>query len=149
MGLATFAWGWHYETALHVVRLAVSGTLDKFPRLNLIIGHMGEALPFFLARSSTKLQRQGGLARPLEDYMAENFHFTTSGMFTAPPLLCLLQTIGADRVMFSVDYPYSTNEEGRDFILQAPISQPDREKLAWRNAERLLGLDPAPARHHE
>ncbi len=73
--------------------------------------------------------------------MAENFHFTTSGMFTNPPLTCLLDVVGADRVMFSVDYPHSSNEEGRDFILGAPISEADREKLAFGNAVRLLGLD--------
>ena len=72
--------------------------------------------------------------------MAANFHFTTSGMFTYPPLICLLEVIGADRVMLSVDYPYSSNEEGRDFILGAPVSEADREKLAFANAERLLGL---------
>jgi predicted TIM-barrel fold metal-dependent hydrolase len=73
--------------------------------------------------------------------VANNFYFTISGMFSYPPLACLLSVAGADRVMFSVDYPYSRNEEGRDFMLDAPISRLDREKLAFRNAERLLGLD--------
>jgi predicted TIM-barrel fold metal-dependent hydrolase len=102
---------------------------------------MGEALPFFLHRSSRNLQTQAGLARPLEHYVASNLHFTTSGMFSYPPLACLLSVVGADRVMFSVDYPYSRNEAGRDFMLGAPISPTDREKLAFRNAERLLDLD--------
>jgi len=100
-----------------------------------------EALPFFLARSSRVLLQQAGLPRPLEEYVAANLHFTTTGMFTHPPLTCLLDVVGADRVMFSVDYPYSSNEEGRDFILSAPISETDREKLAFGNAQRLLGLD--------
>jgi hypothetical protein len=139
--LSMAGWGWHVDTGLHVLRLIAGGVLDEYPGLQIIIGHMGEALPFFLARSSRVLRQQAGLSRPLEDYMAANFHFTTSGMFTYPPLICLLQVIGADRVMFSVDYPYSSNEEGRDFVLGAPISEPDREKLAFANAERLLGLD--------
>jgi uncharacterized protein len=146
--LATAGWGWHVDTGLHALRLLVGGVLDEYPELQIIVGHMGEALPFFLARSSRNLQRQAGLCKPLERYMAENFHFTTSGMFSYPPLLCLLQTIGADRVMFSVDYPYSSNQEGRDFMLAAPISPIDREKLAFGNAERLLGLGAPPARDH-
>lgn len=139
--LSMAGWGWHVETGLHVLRLIAGGVLDEFPGLQIIVGHMGEALPFFLARSSRVLRQQAGLSRPLEDYMAQNFHFTTSGMFSYPPLTCLLSVIGADRVMFSVDYPYSRNEEGRDFITNAPIDPQDREKLAHGNAERLLGLD--------
>lgn len=104
---------------------------------------MGEALPFMLARSSSNLRDATGLNKPLEIYVAENFHVTTSGMFTYPPLLCLLLVLGADRVMFSVDYPYSSNEQGRDFLLDAPISTTDKEKIAHTNAERLLHLQPA------
>ena len=141
--LSMAGWGWHVDTGLHVLRLIAGGVLDEYPQLQLIVGHMGEALPFFLARSSRVLRQQAGLSRPLEDYMAQNFHFTTSGMFTYPPLICLLEVVGADRVMFSVDYPYSSNSEGRDFVLGAPISDHDREKIAFRNADRLLGLDRA------
>jgi uncharacterized protein len=138
--LSMAGWGWHVDTGLHALRLIAGGVLDEYPGLQLIVGHMGEALPFFLARSSRVLRQQAGLSRPLEDYMAANFHFTTSGMFSYPPLICLLEVSGADRVMFSVDYPYSSNSEGRDFVLSAPISDVDREKLAFANAERLLGL---------
>jgi predicted TIM-barrel fold metal-dependent hydrolase len=144
--LATSGWGWHVDTGLHALRLIVGGVLDEYPQLQIIVGHMGEALPFFMARSSRNLQRQAGMSKPLEGYMAENFHFTTSGLFTYPPLRCLLDVVGADRVMFSVDYPYSTNQEGRDFIHRAPISETDREKLAFRNAERLLGLGASSSR---
>jgi len=137
--LATTAWGWHVDTGLHALRLVLGGVLDEFPRLQLIVGHMGEALPFMLARASRNL-RAAGLERPLEEYVAANFHFTTSGMFTHPPLLCLLSVVGAERVMFSVDYPYAANREGREFLLGAPISDSDREKLGHLNAERLLRL---------
>ncbi|HEY6498164.1 MAG TPA: amidohydrolase family protein [Streptosporangiaceae bacterium] len=138
--LATSGWGWHAETGLHVLRIILGGVFDRFPGLQMIIGHMGEALPFLLARSSRVLRQQAGLTRPLEDYMAANCHFTTSGMFTYPPLTCLLEVVGADRVMFSVDYPYSSNAEGREFVLGAPISEADREKVGFANAARLLGL---------
>jgi predicted TIM-barrel fold metal-dependent hydrolase len=141
--LSMAGWGWHVDTGLHGLRLIAGGVLDEYPTLQIIIGHMGEALPFFLARSSRVLQQQAGLSRPLEEYMASNFHFTTSGMFSYPPLLLLLEVIGADRVMFSVDYPYSSNSEGRDFVMSAPISDGDREKIAHGNAERLLGLGSA------
>ncbi|HEV3388463.1 MAG TPA: amidohydrolase family protein [Solirubrobacteraceae bacterium] len=141
--LSMAGWGWHVDTGLHGLRLIAGGVLDEYPTLQIIIGHMGEALPFFLARSSRVLQQQAGLSRPLEEYMASNFHFTTSGMFSYPPLLLLLEVIGADRVMFSVDYPYSSNSEGRDFVMSAPISDADREKIAHGNAERLLGLGSA------
>jgi predicted TIM-barrel fold metal-dependent hydrolase len=138
--LATAAWGWHVDTGLHALRLIVGGVFDEFARLQVIIGHMGEALPFMLARSSRNLSQAAGLPKPLEEYMTENFHITTSGMFTPPPLLCLLLVLGPDRVMFSVDYPYATNREGADFLLGAPIREADREKIAHGNAERLLGL---------
>jgi uncharacterized protein len=139
--LATSGWGWHVDTGLHALRLIAGGVFEEYPGLQIIVGHMGEALPFFLARSSRQLQHQAGLSKPLEHYIENNFHFTTSGMFSYPPLTCLLSVVGADRVMFSVDYPYSRNEDGRDFILGAPISRGDREKLAFRNAQRLLRLD--------
>jgi len=138
--LATSAWGWHVDTGMHALRLILGGVFDQFPDLQLILGHMGEALPFMLARSSRQLAHQAGLSKPLERYLAEHFYFTTSGFFTYPPLLCLLLTVGADRVMFSVDYPYSSNEEGRAFLEAAPISAADRKKLAHLNAERLLRL---------
>jgi uncharacterized protein len=138
--LSMAGWGWHVETGLHVLRLITGGVFDEYPGLQMIVGHMGEALPFFLARSSRVLRQQAGLTRPLEDYVAANFHFTTSGMFTYPPLTCLLEVVGADRVMFSVDYPYSSNAEGREFVLGAPISDADREKVGFANAARLLRL---------
>jgi uncharacterized protein len=142
--LATNAWGWHVDTGLHALRLIAAGVLDEYPGLQIIVGHMGEALPFFLERTSRNLQRRAGLTKPLHHYMNQNFHFTTSGVFTYPPLTCLLDVIGADRVMFSVDYPFAQNEEGRDFIAGAPISDSDREKLAHGNAERLLKLGGTP-----
>lgn len=138
--LSMAGWGWHVDTGLHVLRLIVGGVFDQHPGLQMIVGHMGEALPFFLARSSRVLRQQAGLTRPLDDYVAANLHFTTSGMFTYPPLTCLLEVVGAGRVMFSVDYPYSSNAEGREFVLGAPISEADREKIGFANAERLLGL---------
>jgi uncharacterized protein len=141
MGLATFAWGWHYETALHVVRLAVSGTLDKYPRLNLIIGHTGEALPFVLARCEHEFSSDlAYLSRPLSKIITDQVYVTSAGFFTNPPFLAALQTFGIDRLMFSIDYPYASNAEGREFLDNVPLSPGDLEKFAHGNADRLLKL---------
>ena len=141
MGLATFAWGWHYETALHVMRLAVSGTLDKFPQLNLIIGHMGEALPFVLARCEHQLSADlSYLSRPLTKMITDQVYVTSAGFFSNPPFLDALQTFGIDRLMFSVDYPYAGNAIGRAFLDNLPLSPADLEKFAHGNADRLLKL---------
>ena len=138
--LATSAWGWHVETGLHALRLIVSGLFDRFPSLRVIIGHMGEAVPFMLARTSRNLDGVTRIERSVSDYFLNNFYITTSGMFAVQPLLCLLLVVGADRVIFSVDYPYSSNKEGKEFLENAPISPSDREKISHLNAEQLLGL---------
>lgn len=143
IGLSTFAWGWHYETALHAMRLAVSGTLDKYPRLNLIIGHMGEALPFMLTRCEHEFGTDlSYLSRPLTKIITDQVYITTAGLFTNPPFLVALQTFGIDRLMFSVDYPYSSNAMGRRFLDNVPLSPADLAKLAHVNADRLLRLKP-------
>jgi uncharacterized protein len=139
--LSTGAWGWHAETGLHVLRLVLAGVFDRFAQLQIIIGHMGEMLPFMLARVDDILARQRArLDRPVSDYLRGNLHITTSGIFTLPPLLCALMVLGAERIMFSVDYPYSSNETGTAFLAAAAISPADKDLIAHRNAERLLGL---------
>lgn len=139
--LATGAWGWHAETGLHALRLVLGGVFDRFPRLQVIIGHMGENIPFSLARADERLGPVATyLQRPVADYFRENFYVTTAGYFTGPPLLCTLMVLGADRILFSIDYPYAPTTQGRAFLDTAPVSDADREKIAHRNAERLLGL---------
>jgi predicted TIM-barrel fold metal-dependent hydrolase len=139
--LSTAAWGWHAELGMHCLRLIVSGLFDRFPKLKIIIGHMGEDLPFSIARADAVLARGANhLQRRVSDYFCENFYLTTSGYFTVPPLLCALQVVGADRILFSVDYPFSPNAEGRDFLDSLPVSPEDMKKIAHRNADRLLKL---------
>jgi uncharacterized protein len=141
MALSIAGWGWHVETGLHVLRLIVAGVFDKFPSLQIIIGHMGENLPFSLARAESVLTRQGpSLGRSVSEYFGSNFYVTTSGYFTIPPFLCALEVVGADRLMFSVDYPFSENKRGREFLDSLPINEADREKIAHGNAEKLLKL---------
>ncbi len=142
-GLATFAWGWHYETALHIMRLAVSGALDRHPNLQLIIGHMGEGLPAMLARCEHQLSTDlAHLSRPLAQMIVDQVYITTSGFFTLPPFMAALATFGIDRLMFSVDYPYATNEDGRAFLEALPLAPSDMAKVAHGNADRLLKLQP-------
>jgi predicted TIM-barrel fold metal-dependent hydrolase len=139
--LSTAAWGWHVETGMHCLRLIVSGLFDRFPKLKIIIGHMGEDLPFSIARAEAVLARTTThLKRKVTEYFQENFYITTSGYFTVPPLLCTMQVIGADHILFSVDYPYSPNSVGRKFLDSLPVSQEDLAKISHGNAERLLKL---------
>lgn len=139
--LALAGWGWHCETGLHSLRLVLGGVFDRFPRLHVIIGHMGENIPFSLARADQVLTPFAKhLQRSVADYFYENFYITTSGYFTFAPLLCALMVLGADRIIFSVDYPFSDNVEGSAFLNAAPINPADREKIAHGNAERLLRI---------
>lgn len=139
--LATAAWGWHIDTAIHVLRLILSGAFDRFPDLQLIIGHLGEALPFMLPRlelalpvSVTKLQR------PVGAYLRENLHYSISGFNWTQAFLDLLLQVGADRIMFSADHPYASMAQARAFLDQLPVSTADRDRIAHTNAEQLLRL---------
>src|SRR5437763_8059144 len=139
--LSTAAWGWHSEVGMHALRLILAGVFDRLPTLPIIIGHMGEMIPFMLARIHDMLTPVAKhLQQSVPEYFLHNFYITTSGFFTDPPLLLALQVVGADRIIFSVDYPYSTNEQGRVFLDSASISPADKEKISHLNAERLLKL---------
>jgi predicted TIM-barrel fold metal-dependent hydrolase len=139
--LASSGWGWHAETALHSLRMVAAGIFDRFPGLQIILGHMGENLPFYLDRANRKLGKvTGHLQRSVGEYLLTQFHITTSGFVTLPPLECTLAVFGADRIMFSVDYPFEDMREARDFLVAAPLAPADKEKIAHGNAERLLGL---------
>ena len=137
--LSTAGWGWHSEVGIHTLRLILAGVFDRLPTLQIIIGHMGEMIPFMLARINDVLTPVAKhLQHTVPEYFLQNFSITTSGFFTDPPLLLALQIMGADRIIFSVDYPYSTNEQGRVFLDSASVSPADKEKISHLNAERLL-----------
>ncbi|HUY06760.1 MAG TPA: amidohydrolase family protein [Acidimicrobiales bacterium] len=138
--LATAGWGWHAECGLHILRMAVNGTFERHPRLRVIVGHMGENLPFSLARADERLSRLTGLERTVAETIVEQVHITTAAYFTDPPLLCALMVFGADRILFSVDHPFSDSMEAVAFLRDAPLSPSDREKIAHANAEKLLKL---------
>jgi predicted TIM-barrel fold metal-dependent hydrolase len=138
--LAVSSWGWHMETAVHVIRLVLSGTLDRHPRLQIVIGHMGEAIPFMLDRleETTAAEAQRLLDRSLRQTLVDQVWITTSGFFTMVPFMAALMTFGADRIMFSVDYPFASNARARAFLDALPVSPVDRAKIAHGNADRLL-----------
>ncbi|HLX91599.1 MAG TPA: amidohydrolase family protein [Puia sp.] len=142
MFLSIAGWGWHSETALHVLRLIVSGTFDRYPKLKLIIGHMGEMLPMMMARCDNALRPGlvGDNSRSVVETLRAQVFITTSGIFTNPPLATAIDTFGIDNMMFSVDYPYASNEQGKAFLDKAPLSVADTKKLAHENADKLLKL---------
>jgi predicted TIM-barrel fold metal-dependent hydrolase len=143
--LSTAAWGWHAELGMHCLRLILGGVFDRFPRLRIIVGHMGENLPFSLIRAQDGLSPAvTGLQRSVSDYVLDHFVVTTSGYFTAAPLQCALDVLGVDRVLYSVDYPYRANTAGAELLRTAPIAVPDLRKVASGNAERVLGLPVRP-----
>lgn len=139
--LATNAWGWHAEAGLHTLRLAASGTLDRHPGLRVIIGHGGEMIPFMLDRIDDMMPRAlTGLDAEMSEYILRHVWVTTSGMFSLPPFLCALSVFGVDRVLFSVDYPFSPNKRGREFLDALQLAPADRAKIAGGNAAALLRL---------
>jgi uncharacterized protein len=139
--LETAGWGWHSETAVHVLRMVIAGRLDQHPRLKLIIGHMGEMLPMMLARADKVFALDSGhLKRPISRTILDQVWITTSGIFDEPPFLAALLTFGIDRIMFSVDYPYSPDAMGREFLERIALAPADMAKLAHGNADALLKL---------
>jgi len=141
--LGTGGFGWHADTALHVLRLFAAGVFDQYPKLKIVIGHDGEMLPFQLNRTAGIMQRFQ-LQRNLLQVWDENIWVTTSGMFSLPPFHCLLETTRLDHIMYSVDYPFSDNVSGLRFMEDVRrsglLTRRQFEMLAYKNAERLLKL---------
>lgn len=136
-------WGFGTETATHTMRLILGGVFDRHPELQLVLGHLGEGLPAMLWRTQYCFDLNPfdkRLAKTLPEYFADNLHVTTSGNFSDQALINAVLTVGADRIMFSVDYPYADTEHAARWIEHAPISESDRRKIAAGNAHRLLRL---------
>ena len=141
--LATGAWGWHAEAGLHLLRMIATGVFDRHPGLRLIAGHCGEMLPFMLDRIDAMLP-VGSMALKPSEYFRRNIWVTTSGLFSLPPVLCTVQVLGVDRVLFSVDYPFGDNAAGRALLDALPLAPAEVAKIAGGNAERVLGLKTGP-----
>src|ERR1700722_17010597 len=146
-------WGWQVETGTHLLRLISSGVFDRYPRLKIIVGHMGELIPFTLKRINSGLTMGNwllasqskewmGMQKSVSYYMRANVFITTSGFFDQAALHCAIAELGIDNILFSVDDPFGDNFEGLDFLNKAQLSKEDKEKLAHENAERILKLAP-------
>ncbi|HEY0754913.1 MAG TPA: amidohydrolase family protein [Ktedonobacteraceae bacterium] len=136
-------WSFTVDAATQALRLVVSGIFDQFPKLTIILGHLGETLPYLLGRLDSRWQFYTGARRAGElpsHYIRNNFLVTTSGIFYDPALLCAVSALGAERVLFSVDFPYEQNKVGADWLDAAPLSEEERQKIAALNAEHWLHL---------
>ena len=139
--LAGSGWGWHIETAVHLIRMILGGVFDRYPKLQVVIGHLGEGIPFMLPRLQKNFPMEmTKLARPLDAYLRENVHYTFGGFNFPATFNNLLQEVGVGRIMFSVDYPYGSMAEARAFLEQLPVSSADKERIAHGNAEQLFRL---------
>lgn len=135
-------WEWTVETGSHALRLILGGVFDRFPKLTLVLGHLGETLPFLLWRLDSRARIYGlQLKKRPSEYFREHIFVTTSGMFSGGPLLCSTHALGADRVMFSVDYPYESADEAARFIQSASLDEQDRGRICFDNAARLFALN--------
>lgn len=143
--LADSPWGFGAETSIHTLRLILSGLFDRHPRLQIVLGHLGEGLPFLLPRVESRLRHmsekvRGKQTKPVTSYLRENFYVTTAGNFRTQALIDTILEIGADRLLFSVDYPYETVQEQTEWFDNVPISETDRHKIGRTNALELLRL---------
>ncbi|HTT79728.1 MAG TPA: amidohydrolase family protein [Stellaceae bacterium] len=134
------AWGFTVETATQGIRLVLSGIFDEYPRLKIILGHLGEGLPFYLWRINMALQRDGAGPSWFRDAFCEHFWITTSGFFSDPALLCCMLELGTDRILFSVDYPFVDNAPGTAWMARVQLSAEDKAKILSGNAKRLLKM---------
>ena len=140
--LLSAGWGFTVETATQGLRLVISGVFDAYPELKIILGHLGESLPFSLWRITHALARPGNrsMASSFRDYFCKHVWITTSGNFSNPALLCCVMEMGVDRILFSVDYPFVSNTPAASWIPTIPLCAEDTTKLLSGNAERLLRL---------
>jgi len=150
-GLASAMAGFAAEASLHAMRLICSGVFDRYPGLKIILGHLGEAIPFWLWRIDSRYREEKesdpasaeiykNLQKNPSQYFKENFYVTTSGMFWQPVVQFVSSVLGSDRILFAVDYPYESSEEAVQFIESLQMDDGDKERICHLNAEKLLRL---------
>lgn len=138
---ACAGWGWHADGGVQVLRMILGGVFDRHPDLTIVSGHWGEMVPWYLERLQEAMPKQiTGLQKEIPEYYQSNIYVTPSGMFSNAQLKYIIELLGADRVMFSVDYPFIPNAGARAFLENAPLRQEDKEKIAFRNAEKVFRL---------
>ncbi|MGH3262451.1 MAG: amidohydrolase family protein [Trebonia sp.] len=134
-------WTFTVETSTHALRMMTSGLFDRFPRLSLILGHLGETLPFNIWRIDHRVSYMGDLRKfkkPLTYYFLNNMYFTTSGNFDTQALTATVARVGAEHVLYSSDYPYESMREAAEWFDSAPINENDRRLIGRDNARRLF-----------
>jgi 2,3-dihydroxybenzoate decarboxylase len=138
--LAVAPLGFTLETLTHTFRLIVSGLFDEFPSLKIIVGHLGETAPFLLWRTDNILSERAPMPRAFAEYYREHFWLTTSGAFSNSALTCSIAEMGAEKILFSIDWPFMSNRAGRKWMDAAPVSDHDRKLILGENAKKLLKL---------
>src|ERR1700722_2629920 len=140
-GLRRATWEWGFETGSHALRLVFGGLFDRFPRAKVVLGHLGETLPYLLWRFDSRAKLYNvKLAKEPSAYIKENILVTTSGMCSAEPLNCAISALGHEHVMFAADYPFETALEAGEFLDHTPLTERAREDIAFNNAAKHLGL---------
>lgn len=139
--LDTAAWGWHNETGIHFLQMLLAGVFDRHPDLQIVLGHWGEMVPWYMERLDEALpQRATRLERPISDYLRHNAWITPSGMFSQAQLDYIVRQLGTERLIMSVDYPFVGQEGALGFLQDADLAPEAREAFAHGNAERLFGI---------
>ena len=140
--MTSSVWGFAAETSIHALRLMGSGLFDEYPRLKVILGHLGEGLAFNIWRADHRLSRTLGArpkARlPIGHYLRENFYITTSGNFRTPTLTEVMLEVGSDRILYSVDFPFEDMGIAAEWFDGVPLSEADRLKIGRSNAQQLF-----------
>ena len=140
-GIRRATWDWGFETGSHALRLVFGGTFDRFPKAKLILGHLGETLPYLLWRFDSRAKLYNvKLAKPPSQYIKDNIVVTVSGVFAAEPLRCAVDALGRDRVMFAADYPFEDAVEAGHWMDTVPVEESLRADVAYNNAAKLFGL---------
>lgn len=141
--LCRAGWGFAIDTSCHFLRIIFAGVFDAYPNLKIILGHLGEGLPFAMHRLHDHTYRAAarrGLKKTPLQYLRDNMLVTTSGNWYMPAFICTLLALGADNILFAVDWPFETTTVGIEFLRNMPINDRDKEKIAHLNAERLLRM---------
>lgn len=140
-GLKRATWEWTVETGTHALRLVFGGLFDRFPKVKLALGHLGETLPYQLWRFDSRAKLYGvKLKKRPSDYIRDNIVVTTSGMFSFEPIDCAIKALGRQNVLYSADYPFENPAEAGAFMAELPLDDGTLKDIAYNNASRLLGI---------
>lgn len=137
---ATAGYGWHADSGIGIIRMIISGMFERLPKLQVISGHWGEMVPFYLNRLDDQLSKTLDLPRKISEYYKSNVYIAPSGLFSKNQLQFCISEIGADRILYAGDYPFLKDTDTKNFLQNADISFKDKEKIGYKNAEKLFGF---------